>query len=54
MSTKRANRKEAATELMSLYNSLEVRPVKFKTIYNRIFWRNGAWHLIGYAHDYTF
>ena len=43
----------AALAIMADYNNYEVRPVSFKTIYNRVFWRNGAWHLIGYAHDYT-
>ena len=43
----------AALAIMADYNNYEVRPVSFKTIYNRFFWRNGAWHLIGYAHDYT-
>lgn len=45
---------EAAKELLPVYNSYEVRPVKLTTIYRRIY-RNefGNWHLIGYAHDYT-
>ena len=43
----------AALAIMADYNNYEVRPVSFKTIYNRVFWRNGAWHLIVYAHDYT-
>ena len=46
-------RKQAAIEIHALYNSFEVRAVSFKTIYNRVFRRDGSWHLIGYAHDYT-
>lgn len=46
-------RKQAAAEILALYNAFEVRPVSFKTIYNRIFKNGGAWRLIGYAHDYT-
>lgn len=46
-------RKQAAAEILGLYNALEVRPVSFKTIYNRVFRSGGAWRLIGYAHDYT-
>lgn len=49
----KTSRKNAALAIMADYNNYEVRPVSFKTIYNRVFWRNGAWHLIGYAHDYT-
>lgn len=48
------SRKQAAQEIHELYNTLEVRPVTFKTIYNRVYrLANGCWHLIGYAHDYT-
>lgn len=47
------NRKAAALELLATYNQYEVRKVTFKTIYNRIFFSRGAWHLIGAAHDYT-
>lgn len=46
-------RKQAAAELLVIYNALEVRPVSFKTIYNRIFKDGNAWRLIGYAHNYT-
>lgn len=46
-------RKQAATEILALYNSLEVRPVSFKTIYYRVFRSGSVWRLIGYAHDYT-
>lgn len=46
-------RKQAAAELLAIYNAFEVRPVSFKTIYNRIFKNGNAWHLIGHAHDYT-
>ena len=49
----KTSRKNTALAIMADYNNYEVRPVSFKTIYNRVFWRNGAWHLIGYAHDYT-
>lgn len=47
-------RKEAAEELMALYNAMEPRPVKFATIYRKI-WRNayGNWQLMGRAYDYT-
>jgi len=50
---KTITRKEAAARIMVDYNCYEVRKVTFKTIYNRVFFRNGAWHLIGYAHNYT-
>lgn len=30
-------RKQASQEIYVLYNSIEVRPVSFKTIYNRVF-----------------
>lgn len=46
-------RKQAAEQIQTLYNSYELRPVSFKTIYNRVYFCNGAWHLIGKAHDYT-
>ena len=46
-------RKQAAQEIHALYNSMEVRPVSFKTIYNRVFRKNGNWCLIGYGYDYT-
>lgn len=50
---KALTRIEAAKELLSLYNSYEVRKVVLKTIYNRIFKDGDNWRLIGYAHDYT-
>ena len=47
-------RKDAAIELMAIYNAMEVRKVSFATIYRRIYrLPNGNWHLIGRAHDYT-
>lgn len=46
-------RKQAAAEILAIYNALEVRPVSFKTIYNRVYKAGNAWRLIGYAHDYT-
>lgn len=46
-------RKQAAQEIHALYNSYEIRPVSFKTIYNRVFKSGSVWRLIGYAHDYT-
>ena len=53
METKKTSRKAAALAIMADYNNYEARPVSFKTIYNRVFWSNGTWHLIGNAHDYT-
>lgn len=48
------SRKQAASELMRIYNAYEVRPVSFATIYRKIFrLPNGNWHLVGRAHDYT-
>ena len=48
------SRKDAAVQLMGIYNSMEVRKVSFATIYRRIYLLpNGNWHLIGHAHDYT-
>lgn len=46
-------RKEAARELWVIYCAYEVRPVKFATIYRRIWFDGSNWRLIGYAHDYT-
>lgn len=46
-------RKEAARELWVIYCAYEVRPVKFATIYRRIWFDGSHWRLIGYAHDYT-
>lgn len=46
-------RKQASQEIYVLYNSIEVRPVSFKTIYNRVFKSGDAWRLIGYGYDYT-
>lgn len=47
-------RKEAAVELMAIYNAMETRKVSLATIYRRIYrLPNGNWHLIGHAHDYT-
>ncbi len=53
MITESKTRKQAASDILALYNSLEVRPVSFKTIYNRVFKSNGVWRLVGCAHDYT-
>lgn len=48
------SRLDAAWKLMGIYNAMEVRKVKFKTIYRRIYQLpNGNWHLVGHAHDYT-
>lgn len=49
----KTSRKNAALAIMVDYNNYEVRPVSFKTIYNRIYWNGHAWHLCGRAHDYT-
>ena len=46
-------RKEAAERLQVVYNALEVRKLKYSTIYRRIFKQADCWRLIGYAHDYT-
>ena len=47
-------RKQAATEIMAVYNALEARKVVFATIYRKICQLpNGNWHLTGHAHDYT-
>ena len=46
-------RKEAAERLQVVYNTLEVRKLKYATIYRRIFKQGDCWRLIGYAHDYT-
>ncbi len=53
MNTAVKTRSQAAREIHALYNSLEVRRVSFKTIYNRVFRSGSVWRLIGYAHDYT-
>lgn len=45
-------RKEAAKLLQVVYNTLEVRKLKYATIYRRIFRQGDCWRLIGYAHDY--
>lgn len=50
---KTISRKEAALCLTQLYNSYEVKPLSARTIYKKIFMRNGCWHLIGYAHNYS-
>jgi hypothetical protein len=51
---KTMTRKQAAEEILALYNALEVRKVKLATIYRRIYrLANGNWHLVGKAHDYT-
>lgn len=34
----KTSRKNAALAVMADYNNYEVRPVSFKTIYNRVFW----------------
>lgn len=46
-------RKEAARELMGVWNNYEVRPIKFSTAYRWVF-RNkcGFWQLNGHAHNY--
>lgn len=46
-------RKEAAERLQVVYNTLEVRKLKYATIYKRIFRQGDCWRLFGYAHDYT-
>lgn len=46
-------RKEAAKRLQVVYNTLEVRKLKYATIYRRIFRQGDCWRLFGYAHDYT-
>lgn len=47
------SRKEAAAELLHVYNKYEVRPVKLATIYRRIWWDGYNWRLSARAHDYT-
>lgn len=46
-------RKQAARELMGVWNNYEVKPIKFSTAYRWVF-RNkcGFWQLNGHAHDY--
>ena len=49
------SRKEAAKQLLHVYNNYEPRKVTLATIYRRV-WRDsktGNWRLIGRAHDYT-
>ena len=46
-------RKEAAERLQVVYNTLEVRKLKYATIYKKIFKQGDCWRLFGYAHDYT-
>ena len=46
-------RKEAAERLQVVYNTFEVRKLKYATIYKKIFKQGDCWRLIGYAHDYT-
>ena len=46
-------RKEAAERLQVVYNTFEVRKLKYATIYKKIFKQGDCWRLIGYAHDCT-
>jgi hypothetical protein len=50
---KKTSRKAAALAIMADYNNYEIRPLSFKTIYNRLFWNGHAWQLIGQGYDYT-
>lgn len=48
-------RKEAAKEILVLYNAMEVKKVKFATIYRKCY-RNritGNWCVCGRGYDYT-
>lgn len=46
-------RKQAARELMGVWNNYEVRPIKFSTAYRWVFKNNcGFCQLNGHAHDY--
>lgn len=46
-------RKQAAMEIHSIYNAMEVRKVSIKTIYNRLYRSGDTWRLHGYGYDYT-
>lgn len=47
------SRKQAAQELMAVYNAYEFRPIKLATAYRRVYRTDvGTWRLNGYAQDY--
>lgn len=46
-------RKQAAQELMGVWNNYEVKPIKFSTAYRWVFKNKcGFWQLNGHAHNY--
>lgn len=47
-------RKEAAQQLFDIQKCYEVKPLKLSTVYRKIYFLNGSWHLIGKAHNYSF
>lgn len=48
------SRREAAEQLLNIYNAYEARKVSLATIYRKMYrLQNGNWHVIGHAHDYT-
>lgn len=51
---KQKTRKQAALELLPLYNSMEVKKVKLSTLYKKITkLENGCWHCEGAGYNYT-
>lgn len=54
MEKKQKTKKQATEELLPLYNSMEVRKIKFSTLYKKIYKiKNGNFHCIGIGYDYT-
>ncbi len=46
-------RKDAAIELLPLYNSLEVRKIKLSTLERKLFRGADVWRCYGVGYDYT-
>lgn len=47
------NRTEAAKSLYECQKCYEARPLKYSTVYRKIYKCGGLWHLNGHAHNYT-
>lgn len=46
-------RKQAAMQLLPLYNSMEVRKVKLSTIMRKLWYDGCNWRYNGVGYDYT-
>lgn len=46
-------RKQAATELLPLYNSMEVRKIKLQTLMRKLYKDGDVWRCSGIGYDYT-